>query len=167
MLPGKHDWPYSYLLFCNVKLDLATISVFTWFHCHIFYANFIHMSAFSLFVFLHWAFCLLMLFNSLVVAKTKLQWTLEVWIITGLTIQFSYDYHVTDSIQFDFSMHPDATHQFLYITSYYVLTYKSKQWKGNSTWDTLTRTHAHLISCRDFFHLTTIDDAFNEGLFTV
>ncbi len=35
------------------------------------------------------------------------KYILRVWIGTGFTIQFDYDYHANDSIQFDITMHHD------------------------------------------------------------
>ncbi len=43
------------------------------------------------------------------ISQSLKHYLLEVWITTGFTIQFDYDYHANDSIQFDITMYHNAS----------------------------------------------------------
>ncbi len=67
-------------------------------------------------------------------AKALKHYLLEVWITTGFTIQFDYDYHVNDSIQFDITMHHNASrlHQ-IYLVHFFAGSVWNPSWK-TSVW---------------------------------
>ncbi len=68
------------------------------------------------------------------ISQSLKHYLLGVWISTGFTIQFDYDYHVNDSIQFDITMHHNASRLYLiYLVHFFACSEWNPPWK-TSVW---------------------------------